>query len=58
MASSGSEARRKPRAGESADCETVYRTCPLCEAHCGIGVEVDRSRSEVVTIRGDEANHL
>ncbi|MEE8580735.1 MAG: molybdopterin-dependent oxidoreductase [Myxococcota bacterium] len=56
MAGPGSEARRAPRAGGSAECETVYRTCPLCEAHCGIGVEVDRSRSEVVTIRGDEAN--
>ena len=24
--------------------ETVHRTCPLCEAHCGIAVEVDSQR--------------
>ncbi len=34
--------------------EIVQRTCPLCEAHCGIAVEVDRSRQTVVTVRGDE----
>jgi len=31
----------------------VHRTCPLCEAKCGISVEVDRSVQQVVTIRGD-----
>lgn len=36
-----------------AEIETVHRTCPLCEAHCGIAVEVDRDRQEVVSIRGD-----
>jgi anaerobic selenocysteine-containing dehydrogenase len=36
--------------------ETVYRTCPLCEAHCGISVEVDRAANAVVGIRGDDAN--
>jgi anaerobic selenocysteine-containing dehydrogenase len=34
--------------------EIVHRTCPLCEAHCGIAVEVDRTTQSVVTIRGDE----
>jgi anaerobic selenocysteine-containing dehydrogenase len=34
--------------------ETVYRTCPLCEAHCGVAVEVDRATQGVVTVRGDE----
>ena len=34
--------------------EIVHRTCPLCEAHCGISVEVDRTSQSVVTIRGDE----
>ena len=38
--------------------ETVYRTCPLCEAHCGIGVEVDRASQTVVTVRGDAADPL
>ncbi len=36
--------------------EIVHRTCPLCEAKCGISVEVDRSAGRVVTIRGDEAD--
>jgi anaerobic selenocysteine-containing dehydrogenase len=34
--------------------DTVYRTCPLCEAHCGVAVEVDRATRTVVTVRGDE----
>jgi len=36
--------------------EIVYRTCPLCEAHCGIAVHVDRSRGQVTTVRGDDAD--
>jgi anaerobic selenocysteine-containing dehydrogenase len=35
---------------------TVYRSCPLCEAHCGVAVELD---GDVVrTIRGDEDDAL
>lgn len=34
--------------------DTVYRTCPLCEAKCGIAIGVDRVAEQVVTIRGDE----
>lgn len=34
--------------------EIVHRTCPLCEAHCGIAIEVDRAAGSVVTVRGDE----
>ncbi len=33
---------------------THYRTCPLCEATCGIAVEVDGD--QVVSIRGDGAD--
>jgi anaerobic selenocysteine-containing dehydrogenase len=33
---------------------TVYRTCPLCEATCGIAVELDGGRIEGV--RGDDAD--
>jgi anaerobic selenocysteine-containing dehydrogenase len=33
--------------------EIVYRNCSLCEAHCGIGVEIDRNSGRIVTIRGD-----
>jgi len=34
--------------------ELVHRSCPLCEAHCGVSVEVDRGSQAVVTVRGDE----
>lgn len=36
--------------------DLVHRTCPLCEAHCGVVIAVDRARGEVVTVRGDEAD--
>jgi anaerobic selenocysteine-containing dehydrogenase len=32
--------------------EFVYRTCPLCEAHCGVAVEV-AGPGRVVGVRGD-----
>ena len=32
---------------------TVHRSCPLCEAKCGISVEVERARGEVLGVRGD-----
>jgi len=31
----------------------VHRTCSLCEAHCGVSVEVDAESGQVVTVRGD-----
>jgi len=37
--------------GESA--ETVYRSCNLCEAHCGVAIRVDRAAGKVLSIRGD-----
>jgi len=33
--------------------QLVHRTCSLCEAHCGVSVEIDRGSGEVVTVRGD-----
>lgn len=33
--------------------EIVYRNCTLCEAHCGVAIEVDRAEERIVTIRGD-----
>jgi len=36
--------------------EIVHRTCPLCEAKCGVSVEVDRAAQRVVTIRGDDGD--
>jgi len=34
--------------------EIVHRNCTLCEAHCGIAVEVDRAENRVVTVKGDK----
>ncbi len=36
---------------ESASTKTVYRTCPLCEACCGLAIEVENDR--VVQVRPD-----
>ncbi|MCP5056225.1 MAG: hypothetical protein GY937_05795 [bacterium] len=36
------------------DHDVVYRSCNLCEAHCGIAVTVDRAANRVIDIRGDE----
>lgn len=33
--------------------ETVFRTCSLCEAHCGVAVRVDRATGQVLSVRGD-----
>ncbi|MEZ5572590.1 MAG: molybdopterin-dependent oxidoreductase [Halioglobus sp.] len=37
--------------------ETVYRSCPTCEASCGLVMEVDRTARQVVSIKGDPDNH-
>ena len=34
--------------------DTIYRSCPTCEASCCLVLQVDRARGEVVSIRGDE----
>jgi len=33
---------------------TVYRSCPLCEATCGVAIEVDGNK--VLSVRGDDAD--
>jgi anaerobic selenocysteine-containing dehydrogenase len=33
--------------------ETVFRSCPVCEASCGLAVEVDRAANRVLSVRGD-----
>jgi len=35
------------------DTEIVYRSCPTCEASCGLRVEVDRAAGRVLRIEGD-----
>ena len=34
--------------------EIVHRNCNLCEAHCGIVLQVDRAKQTVLGIRGDK----
>ena len=34
--------------------ETVFRSCPICEACCGLKVEIDRAAGKVVKITGDD----
>ncbi len=37
--------------------ETIYRSCPTCEASCGLVLEVDRPARQVISIKGDPDNH-
>src|SRR5262245_66051810 len=32
----------------------VHRSCPICEASCGLRLEVDRAAKRVLSVRGDE----
>lgn len=34
--------------------ETVYRSCPICEASCGLKLEVDRDQQQIFSVRGDQ----
>jgi anaerobic selenocysteine-containing dehydrogenase len=36
--------------------ETVHRSCPICEASCGLVLKVDREERRVLDLRGDEAD--
>jgi anaerobic selenocysteine-containing dehydrogenase len=38
---------------KNARLESVHRSCPICEASCGIVVDVDRAAGKIVNIRGD-----
>lgn len=38
--------------------EVVHRSCTLCEALCGLEVEVDRTTNTVLSITGDERDPL
>lgn len=33
--------------------EIIYRTCPTCEASCGLKLEVNRDTREVISVKGD-----
>ncbi len=34
--------------------EVAFRSCPICEASCGLRLEVDRAHKKVLSVRGDE----
>ena len=33
--------------------ETVHRSCPICEASCGLTYEIDRAGRRILSVRGD-----
>jgi len=41
---------------KSADAKTedVHRSCPICEASCGLVLQVDRKAKQVLSVRGDD----
>ena len=41
---------------EETTTKTVHRSCTLCEAHCGLTIDVEDNR--VVRVRGDEEDVL
>ncbi len=36
---------------------TLFRSCPTCEASCGLKIEADQAAREIVAIHGDPDNH-
>lgn len=38
----------------AASSETVHRSCPICEACCGLKLEVDRESKTILSVRGDD----
>ncbi len=39
---------------EQSNTETIHRSCPICEASCGLVYEVDRSAKKVFKVYGDK----
>ena len=37
--------------------EIVRRSCPTCEASCGLLVEVDQQKKQIVSVHGDPDDH-
>ena len=37
--------------------EVIYRSCPTCEASCGLALQVDRGADRIVAIKGDPEDH-
>ena len=51
------EATRKAELRTGAATETLFRSCPVCEASCGLAIDVDRTANRVVAVRGDPDDH-
>ena len=51
------EATAAPEGPSGQATETVFRSCPVCEASCGLAVAVDRAANRVVSVRGDAEDH-
>lgn len=45
------------QANASANIETLKRICPTCEACCGLVMEVDRDKQQIISIHGDPDDH-
>ncbi len=37
--------------------ETIHRSCPTCEASCGLVLEIDDATQSIVSIKGDALDH-
>ena len=44
-----------PQAGGAV--ERVFRSCPVCEASCGLSVSIDRAAGRILSVRGDPDDH-
>lgn len=44
-------------ASPSQNTETLYRSCPTCEASCGLQLEIDRDTQDILRISGDSQDH-
>ncbi|MBK6280125.1 MAG: molybdopterin-dependent oxidoreductase [Gammaproteobacteria bacterium] len=51
------EATAAPEGPPGQATETIFRSCPVCEASCGLVVAVDRAANRVVSVRGDAEDH-
>ncbi|MBT4521317.1 MAG: molybdopterin-dependent oxidoreductase [Halieaceae bacterium] len=37
--------------------ETLYRSCPTCEASCGLTLKIDRQKRQILSVKGDPEDH-
>ena len=43
-----------PTPTASSNSETITRSCPICEACCGLELKVDRVQKKILSVRGDD----